>query len=82
MLLFPLPADLSGASGGQAVRAVRTCDIFYTYCLQRLWGPLIIQVLMIISTLRVGPSGPLFLFWETLWASPGGAYLILVELRT
>src|SRR5690606_9198099 len=39
------------------------CDNFFTPCLpKRHFGP-ILQMLMIISTLRVGPWGPLFLFW-------------------
>jgi hypothetical protein len=62
MLLFAFRAGLNGAVRLQTWAA---CDIFYSSCLQTVHGPPIIQALMIISTLRVGPLGPLFLFWES-----------------
>ena len=51
------------ARGTAAAPAARTCDKICTSCLHVRQFPPSIRVLMIISTLRVGPSGPLFLFW-------------------
>jgi ribosome maturation factor RimP len=41
-----------------------------------------IQALMIISTLRVGPWGPLFLFWAMGWASHSTRFRALQDQET
>jgi hypothetical protein len=40
------------------------CDIIYTFCLPNAQYAPTVTTLMIISTLRVGPWGPLFFFWD------------------
>ncbi len=62
MLLFLFPASLSEAPGLDR-GGLRH---FHTSCLQTAQAPPIIHLLMIISTLGVGPLGPLFLFWGIL----------------
>ena len=59
LLLFPLYTDLRQP----VLRCSTRCDNFYTSCLPNAQFPPSIRALMIISTLRVGPWGPLFLFW-------------------
>ena len=58
MLLFPVPPEV-----------IRACDNFFTSRLQCARFLPTICTLMIISTLRVGPRGPLFLFWAVVRAS-------------
>ena len=53
------------AATGQTLRALLAllrCDKIHTSRLQVGQFPLTMMTLMIISTLRVGPPGPLFLF--------------------
>src|SRR5262249_60260532 len=45
------------------------CDKYHTSRLQTAQNLPTIEALMIISTLRVGPWGPLFLFWAVARAS-------------
>src|SRR5215467_3102673 len=58
-------AAIFASSASDRVR----CDNFHTSRLQSAQNLPTIQALMIISTLRVGPWGPLFLFWAVAGAS-------------
>ena len=52
MRLFPVPASVSTACGNPCTSRLQAAQFLPN-----------IASLMIISTLRVGPWGPLFLFW-------------------
>ena len=58
----PASQAWSGVESNDSPAVQHPCDIFYTSCLPNVQTAPTIHSLMIISTLRVGPWGPLFLF--------------------